>query len=185
MLARMMKGSDSDLWQIRPAWQWSLSRLQPDELSPKMLELVPTKSVNIQVEDCSRPHPWRYVRWKKAHERQAMNITQKKEKVKGNFYHKVLPDEDLAEVASKYDTYTEVLMEANTILNPANVATGQILWIPRTHLVHRGNTLWSLSHKYGVSIPSIQIANGIVDPNLIYAGDIIVIPEDPDNRIVW
>ena len=30
---------------------------------------------------------------------------------KGNFYHKVLPDEDLFEIAEKYASYPEVLME--------------------------------------------------------------------------
>ncbi|MCO5612190.1 hypothetical protein L7F22_066452 [Adiantum nelumboides] len=46
---------------------------------------------------------------------------------------RVLPDEDLAEVAEKFETYPEVLMEANRVLNPVNIATGELLWIPWTH----------------------------------------------------
>lgn len=132
----------------------------------------------------NKPRPWRYVRWRKAQQIFPQPKKEKKE-IRGNFYHKVLPDEDLFDVAAKHATYPEVLMEANNILNPLNVANGQILWVPRTHLIQWGDTLWSLSRKCGVSIQSIQTANGIADPNLIYAGDIAVVPEEPDNRAAW
>lgn len=36
----------------------------------------------------------------------------------------------------------------------------------------QGNTLWSLSQKYKVSMLAIQKANGIVNPDLIYAGNV-------------
>lgn len=44
--------------------------------------------------------------------------------------------------------------------------------------IKRGDTLWALSRKYGVSIDAIVKANPskIKDPDLIYAGDTIVIP---------
>lgn len=47
----------------------------------------------------------------------------------------------------------------------------------RHHIV-RGDTLWALSRRYGVSIGAIVKANAdkIKDPDLIYAGDTIVIP---------
>ncbi|KAI5081988.1 hypothetical protein GOP47_0001731 [Adiantum capillus-veneris] len=131
------------------------------------------------------PRPWRYVRWRKAHNRLPQMRKEHQESKRGNFYHRVLPDEDLIEVAEKFETYPEVLMEANHVLNPVNIATGQVLWVPRTHPIEWGNTLWSLSLKYNVPIGTIQKANGIVDPDLIYAGDVLVVPEEPDNRNAW
>lgn len=47
----------------------------------------------------------------------------------------------------------------------------------RKHHIKRGDTLWALSRRYGVSIDAIVKANAkIKDPDLIYAGDTIVIP---------
>ncbi|XP_057850201.1 uncharacterized protein LOC131060804 isoform X2 [Cryptomeria japonica] len=39
----------------------------------------------------------------------------------------------------------------------------------------KGDTLWDLSQKYGVSIDSIKAANGLTD-DMIYAGDKLIIP---------
>ncbi len=45
--------------------------------------------------------------------------------------------------------------------------------------IRRGDTLWALSRRFGVSIDAIVRANRgkISNPNLIYAGDTIVIPK--------
>ncbi|KAM0938367.1 putative LysM domain-containing protein [Dioscorea sansibarensis] len=45
----------------------------------------------------------------------------------------------------------------------------------RTIQIARGDTLWGLSQKYGVSVASIKEANGITG-NTIYAGKKLVIP---------
>uniref|UniRef100_A0A0C9RQA2 TSA: Wollemia nobilis Ref_Wollemi_Transcript_2561_949 transcribed RNA sequence n=1 Tax=Wollemia nobilis TaxID=56998 RepID=A0A0C9RQA2_9CONI len=41
--------------------------------------------------------------------------------------------------------------------------------------IFKGDTLWELSQKYGVSVDSIKAANGFSD-DTIYAGDTLVIP---------
>ncbi len=46
----------------------------------------------------------------------------------------------------------------------------------RSHVMTKGDTLYSLSRKYGVSINSIQKANNITNPNAIRAGAKLVIP---------
>lgn len=50
--------------------------------------------------------------------------------------------------------------------------------------IQRGDTLWELSHRFDVSIGDIVRANAakIHNPNLIYAGDTIVIPDAPQTR---
>ena len=47
------------------------------------------------------------------------------------------------------------------------------------HFVQRGETLYSISKRYGVSIPAMMRANpGIPHPDLIYAGTWLYIPCD-------
>ncbi|KAH7416063.1 hypothetical protein KP509_14G073500 [Ceratopteris richardii] len=197
----MWKASDNEfnrtaLLQSLQFWRGEPNHSTPQPLtSPSSHESPPlpastsgpaiTEGKKQNMAPDSSPQPWRYVRWRKAHSRLPQTAKEPSELIRGNFYHRVLPDEDLLEVAEKFATYPEVLMEANQIFNPVNIATGQLLWVPRTHPVEWGDTLWSLSLKYKVPIGTIQKANGIVDPDLIYAGDVLVVPEEPDNRNAW
>ncbi len=54
---------------------------------------------------------------------------------------------------------------------PKPAATGV-----RSHTMTKGDTLYSLSRKYGVSITAIQKANNITNPNAIREGSKLVIP---------
>ncbi|KAH7316296.1 hypothetical protein KP509_21G087000 [Ceratopteris richardii] len=190
----MMKGNENEferaaLQESLQFWRWESKPSSPQSFTSSSLNhspvSLPSTSATIPGIPDSGPRPWRYIRWRKAHARLPQMVREHSDIGRGNFYHRVLPDEDLVEVAEKFTTYPEVLMEANRILNPINVATGQLLWVPRTHPIEWGNTLWSLSLKYNVPISTIQKANGIVDPDLIYAGDVLVVPEEEDNRNAW
>ena len=44
------------------------------------------------------------------------------------------------------------------------------------HVVQRGETLYSIARSYGVNVWTIARANGITNPNYIYAGQRLVIP---------
>ncbi|MDJ0755474.1 MAG: LysM peptidoglycan-binding domain-containing protein [Ardenticatenaceae bacterium] len=46
-----------------------------------------------------------------------------------------------------------------------------------THTVAPGETLYSISRRYGVSIQDILAANNIANPNLIFVGQEIIIPD--------
>ena len=46
----------------------------------------------------------------------------------------------------------------------------------RFHVVARGETLTSIAARYGVSVGALAAANGITNPNTIYAGQRLVIP---------
>jgi len=45
-----------------------------------------------------------------------------------------------------------------------------------THIVQKGETLYSIARSYGVNVWAIARANGIANPNYIYAGQRLVIP---------
>lgn len=45
------------------------------------------------------------------------------------------------------------------------------------YTVQRGDTLYSISRRFGVSVQEIAAANHLVNPDLIYAGQTLVIPD--------
>lgn len=47
---------------------------------------------------------------------------------------------------------------------------------PVIHIVQRGETIYSIARRYGTSVEAIASANGIVNPNWIYAGQQLTIP---------
>lgn len=52
----------------------------------------------------------------------------------------------------------------------------------RTYTIVWGDTLSGIASRFGVSINALVAANGIANPDLIYAGDTIVIPDGSSAR---
>ncbi len=50
---------------------------------------------------------------------------------------------------------------------------------PRYHVVCRGETLTRIAWRYGTTVQAIAAANGIWNPNRIYAGQVLLIPCPP------
>ncbi len=50
---------------------------------------------------------------------------------------------------------------------------------PVYHTVQPGQTLYSIAMNYGTSVWAISCANGLFNPNYIYAGQVLVIPFGP------
>jgi LysM repeat protein len=46
-----------------------------------------------------------------------------------------------------------------------------------THVVQSGENLYRISLKYGCPMDQIQAANGIVNPNILSAGQVLQIPD--------
>jgi LysM repeat protein len=47
---------------------------------------------------------------------------------------------------------------------------------PVYHTVHKGQTLYSIAMHYGTSVWAIACANGLYNPNYVYAGQVLLIP---------
>lgn len=102
--------------------------------------------------------------------------------------HIVKPGENLFRIALTYNTTVEAIAAANGIVNPSYIWVGQKLLIPqstgapptspgRYHVVQPGETLYSIALRYGTTTAAIVVANDLANPNLIYAGQTLLIPQ--------
>jgi LysM repeat protein len=117
--------------------------------------------------------------------------------------HRVAHGESLTGIATRYGTTIEAIVAANGITNPSLIRAGQVLAIPTdpaasaarsaaapsapsastavaaspvTYRVAPGETLSGIAVRYGTSVAVIAAANGIANPSLIRAGQVLVIP---------
>jgi LysM repeat protein len=113
----------------------------------------------------------------------------------GTIWHTVQRGETTYSIARRYGTTVEAIAQANGLLNPSQIFTGQQLKIPTSggtssssssgttgcrirHTVQRGEWVWQIARNYGVSPYDILAANGLTiqTANTIYAGTVLCIP---------
>lgn len=93
----------------------------------------------------------------------------------------------LSQIALNFNTTVNAIAKLNGITNVNLIYTGQKLIIPgsgnsedgcihdcghKLYTVKSGDTLWSISRRYGTSIANIVRLNRIGNPNLIYPGQV-------------
>lgn len=100
----------------------------------------------------------------------------------------VKPGETLSEIADRHGVSLTRLMQANGISNPNLVAAGQTLRLPGSSAaaagssrggsvtVQPGDTLSDIADRQDVSLNQLMQANGITNPNLVVAGQKLVLP---------
>ena len=104
-----------------------------------------------------------------------------------NTMYVVKPGDSLWKIAQNYGIDVNELANFNNISGDY-LAIGQILMIPSrnddtlTYVVKPGDTLWSISQKYGVSVEAIKYMNGLMD-NIIYIDQVLQIPKNNNNTI--
>ncbi len=105
----------------------------------------------------------------------------------GALYHTVIYGETLSSIARKYDVTVAALVDANGIADPNLIYTGQRLLIPELtgrqvtiHVVEPGESLLSIAAHYGLSIWDIAERNNIMNVNLIFVGQRLVIPSEDE-----
>lgn len=116
------------------------------------------------------------------------------EKKDGKRYvlHRIEAKETLYALSKKYGTSVEDIKKANTDVDINDIKIGQVIRVPRelktvtpkanttsksaTHIVIAGETLYSISRKYNVSVDELKKANPGLDVTNISIGDEVKIP---------
>jgi Membrane proteins related to metalloendopeptidases len=99
--------------------------------------------------------------------------------------HVVQRGETLYRIAQRYSLSVDELVLANGITNPSSIQVGQRLLIPihgaiaeaapLVHVVRPGETLRSIGQLYRVSVEDLIARNQLLNPNVIYVGQRLVI----------
>lgn len=104
--------------------------------------------------------------------------------------HIVRPGEGLLAIAERYNVSSSDIANANNIQNRELLRTGQRLFIPGVsatqaqsvnatiHTVAAGQGLLQIAVQYGVDVDDIIRANNILNTELIYPGQELVIPRN-------
>lgn len=101
--------------------------------------------------------------------------------------YKVVKGDVLSKIASKFGTTVAEIMALNKfITNPNVISVGWVLTIPSTviiaknderieYVVQSGDTLSKIAKNFGTTVLALQTKNGILNPNKIYKGQVLII----------
>ncbi len=95
--------------------------------------------------------------------------------------HIVQYGENLSTIAVQYGTTWQELARINALSNPSIIYAGQTLSVTGGQsvakssycVVEYGDTLSSIAAQFGTTVEHLVLANGIVNPDLIYAGQVL------------
>jgi LysM repeat protein len=108
----------------------------------------------------------------------------------GTTVHIVQWGETLNIIAGRYVVTVDAIVQANGIANPNYIYAGQRLTIPAssvpppvpppgsttTYVVQRGDRLYAIAARYGTTVNHLVALNGIMNPDLIYVGQVLKVP---------
>lgn len=115
-----------------------------------------------------------------------------------SIYYTVQSGDTLYEIAARYGTTVQEIVDINNIANPNLIYPGETLRILTNSTVHgsetrgtgsitytvqRGNTLSQIASSYGVTVEHIVEMNDIQNPNLIYPGEKLRITESTNTTL--
>jgi LysM repeat protein len=99
-------------------------------------------------------------------------------------WYTVQRGDTLARIARIYGTSWSYLASINGISNPNRIYWGMTICVQTynpppqqtTYVVQRGDWLTRIAQRFGVSLWSLLQANPLMNPNLIYPGQVLIIP---------
>ena len=116
-------------------------------------------------------------------------VAGKEERGTGSIVYTVKSGDTVSKIAMAYGVTVNHIVEINDIQNANLIYPGEKIRITEsrsnqlnemgdpnldvTYVVRKGDTLWGISRKFGVSVDYLVAKNGIRDRNLIYVGEII------------
>lgn len=83
---------------------------------------------------------------------------------------------DRSEIPGIYGNVDLDRFTSSVFLNGASEATPTKSPDAIRYTVKRGDTLWGIAKKFGVTVSAVVNANNIRNPNLIYVGEVFIIP---------
>lgn len=83
---------------------------------------------------------------------------------------------DRGEIPGIYGNVDLDRFTSSVFLNGASEATPTKSPDAIRYTVKRGDTLWGIAKKFGVTVSAVANANNIRNPNLIYVGEVFIIP---------
>ncbi|TYO74373.1 LysM peptidoglycan-binding domain-containing protein [Rossellomorea marisflavi] len=97
----------------------------------------------------------------------------------------------LYSIAGRFDMTLDEIMSLNKITDPSRIQIGQVLQVYEisdgsipdltTYVVQSGDTLYSISRRFGMTLDEIMTLNGITDPSLIQIGQVLQVYANGDN----
>ena len=105
-------------------------------------------------------------------------------------YYTVQSGNTLSGIAARFGTTVQALAQLNNIANPNLIYVGEVLKLPvsnsvktgaspkqyqTTYIVQSGDTLSGIAARFGTTVQYLARINGIVNPNLIYVGQVLKI----------
>ncbi|MCL4396393.1 MAG: LysM peptidoglycan-binding domain-containing protein [Chloroflexi bacterium] len=105
------------------------------------------------------------------------------------FVYQVQSGDTLAGISRRYGVPVDRLISANHLYNPSYLHPRMRMYVPKTtyypsqtyatgqtYVVQAGDTLSRIALRFGTTVYALQVANGIANPNLIFAGMRLVLP---------
>lgn len=96
----------------------------------------------------------------------------------------------LGSIAAKFNTTIEELCKLNDIKDPNTIYAGQVLTLPggeedkdedegqtNSYIIASGDTLSGIATKFNTTVEELCKLNDIEDPDVIYAGQVLILPE--------
>jgi len=100
-----------------------------------------------------------------------------------SLWYTIQRGDTLARIARIYGTTWSYLASINGISNPNRIYWGMTICVQSytppqgtTYVVQRGDWLTRIAQRFGVSLFAMLQANPLMNPNLIYPGQVLIIP---------
>jgi lysozyme len=119
-------------------------------------------------------------------------------------WYSVETGDTIASIAAQFGVAPESIIERNGLAQASPLVVDQILIIPigaevafapkasvsniagnaeHSHIVQAGETLQVIAQRYGLSWQTLARANNIANPNLIYAGQALIVPASSEPNV--
>lgn len=105
--------------------------------------------------------------------------------------HHVGPDDSIRSIAARYGVTVADLMTVNNIQQESHLIPGQTLYLPDgardgfegRHVVQPGEALNRIARRYGLDWQTLSTVNNLGNPNLIKAGQVLIVPAVEDQAV--